>query len=106
MRYWVKFGDAFAAQTYQICVIGESEAKFCGQIWNMRYRPKLGDAFVCQNFKHQLPVIGESAAKLMWPVTPGVKHALSAKVRRRFCSPKFQMATTRYQCMARTRRFN
>jgi len=30
-RYWLKFGDAFAAQTYQICVIGESAVKFCGQ---------------------------------------------------------------------------
>jgi len=30
MRYWLKFGDAFAAQMYQIRVIGESPAKFCG----------------------------------------------------------------------------
>jgi len=33
MRYRLKFGDAFAAQEYQISVIGESAhaAKFCGQ---------------------------------------------------------------------------
>ena len=30
MRYLLKFGDAFAAPKYQICVIGECAAKFCG----------------------------------------------------------------------------
>jgi len=44
----------------------------------------LGDAFVGQNLKHQVRAIGESAAKLLWRVTPSVKHALSAKVWRCF----------------------
>jgi len=30
VRYRLKFGDAFAAQKYQICVIGESATKFWG----------------------------------------------------------------------------
>ena len=37
----------------------------------MRCRLKLGDA---QNLKHQVRAIGESAAKLLWRVTPSVKH--------------------------------
>ena len=29
MLYRLKFGEAFATQKYQMCVIGESPAKFC-----------------------------------------------------------------------------
>jgi len=39
MRYRLKFGDAFAAQKYQMCVIGESPAKFCRPS-PMRYQLK------------------------------------------------------------------
>ena len=81
MRYRLRFGDAFAAQKYQMCVIGEGAAKFCGPqlqvsntrsfawpittVSNMRYRLKFGDAFAAQ--KYQICVIGESAAKVCDP---------------------------------------
>ena len=55
----------------------------------MRCWLKLGDA---QNLKHQVRVIGESATKLLWRITPSVKHALSPKVWRRFCGPNFQVS--------------
>ena len=87
-----------------MCLSVESAGKFFGpslQVSNMHYQLKLGDAFVGQNFKRQVHVIGESAAKLMWPVTPSVKHALYVGVRRRFCGPKFQIPTKRYRRMAR-----
>jgi len=42
----------------------------------MRCRLKLGDA---QNLKHQLHAIGESAAKLLWRVTPSVQHGYRLK---------------------------
>ena len=58
---------------------------------NLDYRLKFGDVFVAQNFKYTKRVIGESAAKLLWPVTPSINRALSAEVRRRFCAPKFHM---------------
>ena len=67
MRYRLKFGDAFAAQEYQMCLSVESAGKFFGpslQVSNMHYQLKLGDAFVGQNFKRQVHVIGESAAEV------------------------------------------
>ena len=100
MRYRLKFGDAFAAQEYQMCLSVESAGKFFGsslQVSNMRYQLKLGDDFVGQSFKRQVCVIGESAAKLMWPVTPSVKHALCVEVRRRFCGTRFQIPTMSYR---------
>jgi len=68
----------------------------------MRYRLKLGDAFVGRNIKHQVRVIGEIAAKLLWPVGPSIKRALPAEFRRRFCGPKFRIQIImRNRCMAR-----
>ena len=68
MRYRLKFGDAFAAQTYQICVIGESEL--------VRWK------FVAHNSKYQTCVICWSLATLLRPQS--TKYALSVKVRRSF----------------------
>jgi len=42
----------------------------------MRCRLKLRDT---QNPKHQVHDIGESAAKLLWRVTPSVKHGYQLK---------------------------
>jgi len=50
------------------------------QVSNICYRLKLGNGFVEQNFKHQVRVIGESSERVLWPITPSVKHALLAEV--------------------------
>jgi len=118
MRYWLKFGDPFAAQKNQICVTGENAAKFvarysteyqrtlsaevwrrfCGQTYiigegaakfcglytpsiRQRYRLKFGDAFAAQEYQMCLSV---ESAGVFWPITPSIKHALSAEARRRF----------------------
>jgi len=97
MRYRLKF-------EYRMCLSVEIAGKFFDpslQVSNMHYQLKLGDAFVGQNVKRQVHVIGENASKLMWPVTPSVKHALYVEVRRRFCGPKFLIPTMRYRCLAR-----
>ena len=35
--------------------------------------------------------IGEGAAKFLWPITPSIKHTLSAEIGRRFCGQKYQI---------------
>jgi len=45
MRYRLKFGDAFAAQEYQMCLSVESAGRCFGpslQVSNMHYQLKLG----------------------------------------------------------------
>jgi len=72
------------------------------QVSNMRYRLKLGDAFVGQVCKHQVRVIWSvKVRQLLWPVNPSIRRALSAEVGRRFCCPKFQLPNARNRCMAR-----
>jgi len=86
------------AQRDDICVISESPAKFCGpklQLSNMRCRLKLGDA---QNLKHQVRAIGESAAKLLWRVTPSVKHGYRLKFGDAFVAQlNFQVSNVLYR---------
>jgi len=70
MRYRLKFGDAFAAQEYQMCLSVESAGKFFGpslQVSNMRYQLKFSNALAAQNFKYRICVISESVAKFCDP---------------------------------------
>ena len=61
MRYRLKFGDTFAAQKYQMCVIGENPAKFS--------RPSLHALLVevWRRFAAQKYISVESAGKFSGP---------------------------------------
>ena len=73
-----------------------------GQVSNIHYRLKFGDAFVAQHFKYQICVtwkcgeVGEGAT-LLWAKISSSKYALSVKVRRSYCGPKLQVSNVRYR---------
>jgi len=65
MRYWLKFGDPFAAQKNQICVTGENAAKFVAHNFTEYQHASLAE--VWRRFCGQICITGEGAAKFCGP---------------------------------------